>query len=291
MKGIILAGGSGTRLYPLTRGLSKQLLPVYDKPMIYYPLSTLMLIGIREILVITTPRDRRAFEETLGDGMQWGIKLTYVEQSAPRGLADAFLVGEEFIAGEKVCLILGDNLFYGHGLTEVLQEAAREVAGAHIFGYYVKDPTQYGVVELSPAGEVLSLEEKPAKPKSSYAVPGLYFYGEDVSSLARSLKPSARGEIEITDLNRLYLEQKRLRIAVMTRGLAWLDTGSPDSLLQASNFIQTVETRQGLKIGCPEEIAYRMGFISGADLAALGKKLEKTEYGQYLIHLATESRA
>jgi glucose-1-phosphate thymidylyltransferase len=291
MKGIILAGGSGTRLYPLTRGLSKQLLPVYDKPMIYYPLSTLMLIGIRDILVITTPRDRRAFEDTLGDGTQWGIRLTYVEQTAPRGLADAFLVGESFIAGDKVCLILGDNLFYGHGLTEVLQEAAREVVGAHIFGYYVKDPTQYGVVELSPKGDVLSIEEKPTKPKSSFAVPGLYFYGSDVSALARTLKPSARGEIEITDLNRLYLQQNRLRLAVMTRGLAWLDTGSPDSLLQASNFIQTVETRQGLKIGCPEEIAYRMGFITVGALAELGATLEKTEYGQYLLQLARDSRA
>ena len=291
MRGIILAGGAGTRLYPLTRGISKQLLPVYDKPMIYYPLSTLMLIGIREILMITTPRDRRAFEDTLGDGRQWGIQLSYVEQTAPRGLADAFLVGADFIGNEKVCLILGDNLFYGHGLTEVLQQAASTFSGAHIFGYYVKDPTQYGVVELGPNGTVLSIEEKPAKPKSNYAVPGLYFYDNDVVSHARALEPSARGELEITDLNRVYLEQRRLRLSIMTRGLAWLDTGSPDSLMQASNFIQTVENRQGLKVGCPEEIAFRMGFIDGTALAELGRSLDKTEYGQYLLALAREAKS
>ncbi len=290
MKGIILAGGSGTRLYPLTRAISKQLLPVYDKPMIYYPLSTLMLIGIREILVITTPRDRRAFEETLADGSQWGLSLTFVEQSAPRGLADAFLVGEQFIAGDRVCLILGDNLFYGHGLTEVLAQAAASFDGAHIFGYYVKDPTQYGVVEFTDDGRVTSLEEKPVRPRSNYAVPGIYFYDEHVVERAKALAPSPRGELEITDLNRAYLRDEKLRLSILTRGLAWLDTGSPDSLQQASNFIQTVETRQGLKVGCPEEIAYRMGFIDTAALIALGTKLEKTEYGQYLLALANETR-
>jgi glucose-1-phosphate thymidylyltransferase len=291
MKGILLAGGSGTRMYPLTHSLSKQLLPVYDKPMVYYPLSTLMLLGIREVLIITTPRDQPAFKATLGDGSQWGMKLTFVEQSAPRGLADAFIVGEQFIDGDQVCLILGDNLFYGHGLTEVLREAQQVTTGARIFGYYVKDPTQYGVVELARDGKVLGLEEKPAKPKSNYAVPGIYFYDEQVVPLAKALKPSTRGELEITDLNRVYLERGQLHLSIMTRGLAWLDTGSPDSLLQASNFIQTVENKQGLKIGCPEEIAYRMGFIDAGQIASLGKNLEKTEYGQYLLQLAKENRA
>jgi glucose-1-phosphate thymidylyltransferase len=286
----MLAGGSGTRMYPLTHSLSKQLLPVYDKPMVYYPLSTLMLLGIREVLIITTPRDLPAFRATLGDGSQWGMKLSFVEQTAPRGLADAFLVGEQFIAGDQVCLILGDNLFYGHGLTEVLREAQQVKTGARIFGYYVKDPTQYGVAELSRDGKVLGLEEKPAKPKSNYAIPGIYFYDEQVVGLAKALEPSARGELEITDLNRVYLEKGQLHLQIMTRGLAWLDTGSPDSLLQASNFIQTVEGKQGLKIGCPEEIAYRMGFIDVGALAALGTKLEKTEYGQYLLALAREQR-
>ncbi len=288
MKGIILAGGSGTRLYPLTRGLSKQLLPVYDKPMIYYPLSTLMLGGIRDVLVITTPRDRAAFEATLGNGKQWGMTLTFVEQTAPRGLADAFVLGADFIGKEKVCLVLGDNLFYGDGLTHVLEDAAKLQKGAHVFGYYVKDPTQYGVVEFTDDGKVVSLEEKPAKPKSSYAVPGLYFYDNDVVAIAKSIKPSARGEIEITDVNRVYLERGELRLSVMGRGMAWLDTGSPDSLLQASNFIQTVETRQGLKIGCPEEIAYRRGFIDAARLRELGTALGKTEYGMYLLELADD---
>jgi glucose-1-phosphate thymidylyltransferase len=288
MKGIILAGGSGTRLYPLTRGLSKQLLPVYDKPMIYYPLSTLMLAGIRDVLVITTPRDRRVFEDTLGDGKQWGMKLTFAEQTAPRGLADAFIVGEEFVGTSSVALILGDNLFYGAGLAQTLENAAKIDRGAHIFGYYVKDPTQYGVVEFTPEGKVLSIEEKPAKPKSNYAVPGLYFYGPDVVSVAKSIKPSARGELEITDVNRVYLERGELTLTLFGRGTAWLDTGSPDSLVQATNFIQTVETRQGLKIGCPEEIAFRKGFIDAAQLAALGRSLEKTEYGRYLLDLARE---
>ena len=290
MKGIILAGGSGTRLYPLTRAVSKQLLPVHDKPMIYYPLSTLMLIGIRDILLICTPRDRRLFEDTLGDGQRWGISITYVEQTEPRGLADAFRVGKDFIAGEKVCLILGDNLFYGHGLTEVLSEAVSSLTtGAHIFGYYVQNPSEYGVVEFAHDGRVLSLEEKPAKPKSSFAIPGIYFYDKDVVSIAADLQPSARGELEITDLNRVYLDRGTLRVSVLTRGLAWLDTGSPESLLQASNFIHAVETRQGLKVGCPEEIAYRKGFISLAQLEALGRALEKTEYGRYLLRLAAES--
>jgi glucose-1-phosphate thymidylyltransferase len=288
MKGIILAGGSGTRLYPLTRGVSKQLLPVYDKPMIYYPLSTLMLIGIREILIITTPRDRQAFEDTLGDGRQWGIELTFIEQTAPRGLADAFRLGAEFIGGSSVCLILGDNLFYGHGLSEVLRDAAAIESGAHIFGYYVKDPSQYGVVEFSRDGKVISLEEKPSKPRSSYAIPGIYFYDSKVVEMARDLQPSARGELEITDLNRMYLARGALQVSKLTRGLAWLDTGSPDSLQQASNFIQAVETRQGLKVGSPEEVAFRMGFIDAPTLTALGNGLAKTEYGQYLLQLARD---
>ena len=290
MKGIILAGGSGTRLYPLTRGISKQLLPVYDKPMIYYPLSTLMLAGIRDVLVITTPRDRRVFEDTLGDGKQWGMNLTFATQSAPRGLADAFIVGEEFIAGQKVALILGDNLFYGSGLQPTLEGAAKIEKGARIFAYYVNDPTQYGVVEFTPEGKVTSLEEKPANPRSNYAVPGLYFYDEDVVSIAKAVTPSARGEIEITDVNRAYMERGDLRITLFGRGTAWLDTGTPDSLVQATNFIQIVETRQGLKIGCPEEIAFRKGFITASELEALGRALEKTEYGQYLLELASGRR-
>jgi glucose-1-phosphate thymidylyltransferase len=290
MKGIILAGGAGTRLYPLTRGLSKQLLPVYDKPMIYYPLSTLMLGGISEVLVITTPRDRAAFEATLGDGSQWGMQIRFAEQSVPRGLADAFIVGAEFIGNDRVCLVLGDNLFYGHGLTQVLADAAKLESGALIFGYYVKDPTQYGVVDFDKAGNVRSIEEKPAAPKSNYAVPGLYFYDNDVVSIARSVRPSARGEIEITDVNRAYLDRGRLKLSLFGRGMAWLDTGSPDSLLQASHFIQTVEVRQGLKIGCPEEIAFRKGFIDVERLASLGRALHNTEYGKYLLELADEHR-
>jgi glucose-1-phosphate thymidylyltransferase len=288
VKGIVLAGGAGTRLYPMTRAVSKQLLAVYDKPMIYYPLSTLMLGGIQDILVICTPRDRPAFEATLGDGRDFGIRLTYAEQSAPRGLAEAFLVGEDFIGRDPVCLILGDNLFYGMGLTALLQASASLTSGAHIFGYYVKDPTQYGVVEFTPEGRVVSLEEKPAQPKSHYAVPGLYFYDNRVISIARNLKPSARGELEITDVNRAYLEAGTLTLSVFGRGTAWLDTGSPDAMLQASNFIQTVEARQGLKIGCLEEIAYRKGFISLDQLRTCGHALEKTEYGQYLLALARE---
>jgi len=290
MKGIILAGGSGTRLYPLTRTVSKQLLPVYDKPMIYYPLSTLMLAGIRDVLVITTPRDRAAFEDTLGDGSQWGMRFTFAAQSAPRGLADAFLVGESFVGDGPSCLVLGDNVFYGAGLPQFLENAARLTTGARIFGYYVKDPTQYGVVEFTRDLKVTSLEEKPVKPRSSYAVPGLYFYDKDVVAIAKTIKPSARGELEITDVNRVYMERGELALTLFGRGTAWLDTGSPDSLLQASHFIQTVETRQGLKIGCPEEIAFRKGFIDAAQLEAIGRTLAKTEYGQYLIALAAESR-
>jgi glucose-1-phosphate thymidylyltransferase len=293
MKGIILAGGSGTRLYPLTRGISKQLLPVYDKPMIYYPLSTLMLAGIRDILIITTPRDRATFEEMLSASDKWGIRLTFVEQPTPRGLADAFIVGERFIGSDPVSLVLGDNLFYGTGFVERIKAAAKLTSGARIFGYYVKNPSDYGVAEfmLSANGEsarVVSLEEKPKVPKSNYAVPGLYFYDNEVVQIAKSIKPSPRGEIEITDVNRVYLERGKLTLSILGRGTAWLDTGSPDSLLQASTFIQTVETRQGLKIGCPEEIAYRKGFIDAATLTELGRALSKTEYGAYLLQLANE---
>ena len=289
MKGIVLAGGAGTRLYPMTRAVSKQLLAVYDKPMIYYPLSTLMLGGIQDILLICTPRDRSAFETTLGDGRDFGIRLTYAEQSAPRGLAEAFLIGEAFIGNDPVCLVLGDNLFYGHGLLSLFEQSAELTSGAQIFGYYVKDPSQYGVVEFTPEGKVISLEEKPAKPRSHYAVPGLYFYDNNVISIAKTLKPSPRGELEITDVNRVYMEAGTLTLQVFGRGTAWLDTGSPDALLQASNFIQTVEARQGLKIGCLEEIAFRKGFISLDQLRACGRALDKTEYGQYLLALVRES--
>jgi len=289
VKGIVLAGGAGTRLYPMTRAVSKQLLAVYDKPMIYYPLSTLMLGGIQDILLICTPRDRAAFEATLGDGRDFGIRLTYAVQDAPRGIAEALIIGADFVGKDPLALVLGDNLFYGMGLTAMFESAARLQSGALIFGYYVKDPTQYGVVEFDPAGRVLSLEEKPEHPRSHYAVPGLYFYDNDAVSIARALKPSARGELEITDLNRVYLEAGKLKVSIMGRGTAWLDTGSPDALLQASNFIQTVETRQGLKIGCLEEIAYRKGFITVETLRTIGHALEKTEYGQYLLALAREA--
>ena len=288
MKGIILAGGSGTRLHPLTLGVSKQLFPVFDKPMIYYPLSTLMLAGIRDILVITAPRARAAFEATLGDGTKWGVSIAYAEQPSPRGLADAFLVGESFIGKDTVCLVLGDNLFYGTGLVPVLEESAALEKGARIFGYQVKDPREYGVVELGPGETILSIEEKPEKPKSSYAVPGLYFYDNQVIDIARTIQPSARGEVEITDVNRVYLERGELSIRTFGRGTAWLDTGSPEALLQASQFVQAVETRQGLKIGCPEEIAFRRGFIDAKALEALGRALEKTDYGQYLLALARD---
>ncbi len=288
MKGIILAGGSGTRLYPATLGISKQLLPVYDKPMIYYPLSVLMLAGIREILLISTPRDLPAFQATLGDGSRFGVSLTYAVQQAPRGLADAFIVGADFIGKEKVCLILGDNLFYGGGLTQILESAAGIESGARIFAYYVNDPTQYGVVAFTKDGTPTSLEEKPAQPKSHYAVPGLYFYDNDVVDIARNVKPSPRGEIEITDVNRAYLERGTLSLAIFGRGIAWLDTGTHDALVQAGVFIQAVETRQGLKVGCLEEIAFRKGFIGREALTTAGEGLAKTDYGQYLLRLARE---
>lgn len=286
MKGIILAGGSGTRLYPITRSISKQILPVYDKPMIYYPLSVLMLAGIREILIISTPADIGLYENLLGDGSQLGIRLAYKIQPSPDGLAQAFILGEEFIGDDNACLILGDNIFYGYNFRSILEEAAQLQDGSIVFGYYVNDPERYGVVEFDSAGKVISIEEKPEKPKSNYAVTGLYFYSNDVVRKAKNLKPSKRGELEITDLNRLYLEENRLNVKLLGRGFAWLDTGTHDSLLQASNFIATIEQRQGLKVSCIEEIAYKKGFISKEQLLELAKPLSKNQYGQYLIHLA-----
>lgn len=285
MKGIILAGGSATRLYPLSKAISKQIMPVYDKPMIYYPLSTLMLAGIREVLIISTPRDLPMFKELLGTGERIGMKFSYKVQEVPNGLAQAFVLGAEFLNGEPGCLILGDNMFYGQGFSKMLRRAAETKKGACIFGYYVKDPRAYGVVEFDKEGKVLSLEEKPAHPKSNYAVPGLYFYDETVTDKAASLKPSARGEYEITDLNKLYLEEGTLSVELFGRGFAWLDTGNCDSLLEASNFVATIQNRQGFYISCIEEIAWRNGWISDQQLRALGDELNKTSYGKYLLEL------
>jgi len=286
MKGIILAGGSGTRLYPLTEVSSKQLLPVYDKPMIYYPLSTLMLAGIRDVLVISTPHDRASFQKLLGDGSQWGMRFTFAEQPEPNGIAEAFVIGARFIGDDSVCLVLGDNIFYGDSLTAMLQQAATRESGATIFGYYVKNPEHYGVAELNEAGEVLSIEEKPRVPKSHYAVTGIYFYDNAVVDIARGLKPSARGEYEITDVNVAYLKRRQLRMEVLGRGMAWLDTGTHDSLHEASSFIETIEKRQGLKIACPEEIALRMGYIDREQLLRLAEPVRKSSYGQYLLEIA-----
>ena len=286
MKGIILAGGSATRLYPLSKAISKQIMPIYDKPMIYYPLSTLMLAGIREVLVISTPRDLPMFRDLLGTGDELGMKFEYKVQEKPNGLAQAFVLGAEFLNGEAGCLILGDNLFYGRGFGQLLKSAVKMDKGARIFGYYVKDPRAYGVVEFDAEGNVISLEEKPAQPKSNYAVPGLYFYDNTVTEKAASLKPSARGEYEITDLNKLYLQEGTLKVEVLGRGFAWLDTGSSDSLLDASNFVATIQNRQGMYVSCIEEIAWRNGWINTQQLKALGEQLSKTAYGQYLIDLA-----
>ncbi|MGC9354776.1 MAG: glucose-1-phosphate thymidylyltransferase RfbA [Mariniphaga sp.] len=286
MKGIILAGGAGTRLYPITRSISKQIIPVYDKPMIYYPLSVLMLAGIREILIISTPTDIKLYEELFGTGEQLGLKISYKIQPSPDGLAQAFILGEDFIGDDNVCLILGDNIFYGYNFRLIVEESAELEDGAIVFGYYVKDPQRYGVVEFNEERKVVSIEEKPEKPKSSYAVTGLYFYSNDVVEKAKSLKPSARGELEITDLNRLYLEENRLNVKLLGRGFAWLDTGTHDSLLQASNFIATIEQRQGLKVSCIEEIAYKKGFISREQLIELAQPLSKNQYGEYLLRLA-----
>jgi len=288
MKGIILAGGSGTRLFPLTIGISKQLLPVYDKPMIYYPLSILMLAGIRQILVISTPEALQVFMHLLGDGSKWGLEFTYAEQAAPRGLADAFRVGRTFIGDDSVALILGDNIFFGHGLPRQLRAAASLETGAKIFAYPVKDPQRYGVVEFDDNGIALSIEEKPQKPKSHYAVPGLYFYDNDVVYIAADLQPSARGELEITDVNRKYMERGQLQVDIFGRGVAWLDAGTHESLLQAANFVQAVEDRQGMMISCPEEIAYRLGYIDAAELCKLGEVMDNNQYGQYLVNLVTD---
>jgi glucose-1-phosphate thymidylyltransferase len=288
-KGIVLAGGSGTRLYPLTYSVSKQLMPVYDKPLIYYPLSILMLSNIRDILIITTPRDKEAFEILLGDGSQWGIDLTYVIQPAPEGLAQAFLIGQDFIGNDPVTLILGDNIFYAQGLASKLQQLTKSLTGATVFGYYVKDPQRYGVVCFDGDKKVTSIEEKPAKPKSNYAVTGLYFYDNEVVEIAKGIQPSERGELEITDVNMVYLQQGTLNVEILGRGTAWLDTGTHDSLLDAANFVKALEDRQGLKIGCPEEIAYRMGFITESQLAQTAKPLEKSGYGRYLMRLLEET--
>ncbi len=287
MKGIILAGGSGTRLYPITKSISKQIIPIYDKPMIYYPLSVLMLAGIREILIISTPKDIHLYEDLLEDGSQLGIKLEYAIQPSPDGLAQAFIIGEDFIGSDSVCMVLGDNIFYGYNFRSILEDAATLTDGSIVFGYYVNDPDRYGVAEFDEQGKVLSLEEKPVNPKSNYAVTGLYFYGNDVVEKAKGLKPSPRGELEITDLNRLYLEEGRLNMKLLGRGFAWLDTGTHESLMQASTFISTIEQRQGLKVSCIEEIAFAKGYISREQLLKLAEPLRKNQYGEYLINLAS----
>ncbi|HRD48200.1 MAG: glucose-1-phosphate thymidylyltransferase RfbA [Candidatus Competibacter sp.] len=284
-KGIILAGGSGTRLHPLTVSVSKQLMPVYDKPMIYYPVATLLLAGIRDILIITTPRDQDAYATLLGDGSRWGVNFQYAVQPSPDGLAQAFLIGEPFIGGDPACLILGDNIYYGQGLSAMLRRAAAREQGATVFGYYVRDPQQYGVVNFDAQGRAVDIEEKPKQPKSHYAVTGLYFYDNEVIKVAKSIRPSARGELEITDVNKIYLERGRLNVEVMGRGYAWLDTGTHESLLAAANFMQVVEQRQGLKIACPEEVAWRMGYINDEQLAQLAAPLAKSGYGHYLLEL------
>ena len=290
-RGIILAGGSGTRLHPLTKAVSKQLMAVYDKPMIYYPLTTLMLAGLRKVLVITTPQDQAAFQQLLGDGGQWGMEIEYAVQPSPDGLAQAFLIGEQFIDGGACALVLGDNIFYGHGLQDMLGRASKRDKGATVFGYYVSNPEAFGVLEFDAHGKALSIEEKPATPRSNFAVTGLYFYDDTVVERARALKPSKRGELEITDLNRVYLERGELQVEQLGRGSAWLDTGTPEALLQAATFVQTIETRQGLQVSCPEEVAYRLGWIGASELEALAAPLAKTAYGRYLLKLCSEAKS